>query len=151
MLVIKLSGLALIFLSSSLFGFYKARLLGARVKTIGGIIGSLSCLKEQIEYGGGELGSILPLCFSDTDAVCIDTDGIKVSSSILTAEDKGILDDLFAVLGSADSATECSRIERCLSLLKRQYHTAQDELNQKGKLWRSGGVCLGAAICIFLI
>ena len=150
MLSFKLFGIVLIMISSTLFGFYKAQRLAKRKKRLSYIINALSCLSEQIKFGGGELKTILPSCFSGLKEFPFFDDNPTLFDDI-TDEDNEILRELFSNIGSGDSSAECDRIARAISQLGRKYAEATEEAEQKSKIWQCGGVSVGLAISILLM
>lgn len=151
MLWVKAAGVTAVFICCCLLGVFKSEALRRRVELLEETVSGLHCLKEQIRFCGGELKNLLPRCFEKTASISFSANGVKVTGVWFNDEDVTILEELFKDLGSGDSISECNRIERTLSVLERQHSKAFEELSQKGKLWRCGGVCVGAAICILLV
>ena len=151
MSVFKIGGLVCIFISFAMFGFFKAYALKKRRIQLFKIIDCLHSIYEQIHYNGGELSTILPKSLISCDFIIYKGNEIEVLSDFLKNDDKEIIKDFFANLGSADTYTECERIKRGIAMLERQYAAASVECDAKVKLWQCAGVSAGMAVCIFLI
>ena len=151
MYLVKYFGIIIVFLCCCSFGFFKTANLKKRVRQLEEVIAGLLCLKEQIRFCGGELKTVLPICFKNVTVINTSHSKVKVENSEFSCEDISLVERFFDELGSGDTVAELNRIERAVSLLEKQHKTAKEDLDQKGKLWQSGGVCVGAMICILLI
>lgn len=72
-------------------------------------------------------------------------------SGVLTTEDIRLLDDFTHDLGAGDTASELSHIRLYSGLLTEQLNSAQNALEQKGRLYRILPLSVGIAAAILLI
>ena len=148
---LKILGIAGVILSLSGFGFFKASLLSRRVNKLRLISEGLQILTELISYSGEEIERALIKGFSSCAFITVKNRRAVCEDMELTDEDKRILNDMFCRLGSGDRDTEINRIELCRGLIELQLKSAQDEYNQKSKIYKALGVCAGLAVGIFVL
>lgn len=149
--ILKASGMCIVMLSFTAFGFYKGYALKMRLERLNEIINGLLVLCEQIGFSGGELKELIPLCFSHTSGITFHENELAVSGEWLNADDKRIICEMLENLGENDAKTECDKIRRAVSVIEIRRNAALKDCDKKMKLWHCGGVCAGLAVCIFLI
>lgn len=148
--IIKLCGMLAFFVSSAAFGFYKAYMLQKRLKLLEKIYSSAIKLKEHIKYGESEINILIQKCFSQCDAIEFSSKGIIIEAPLLLKEDTEFLQEMFLNLGKGYSEEECKRLELFVSLLSTKIKELREETAGKAKLWKTGGISVGLAVCILL-
>lgn len=148
---LKILGIIGVILSLSGFGFLKANSLSHRVTKLKLICEGLQILSELISYSGEEIERALIKSFSSCPFITVKNRRAVCEDTELAAEDKRIINDMFSRLGSGDREAELNRIELCRGLIELQLKSAQDEYQQKSKIYKALGVCAGLAAGIFIL
>ena len=69
----------------------------------------------------------------------------------LTEEDAGILTALGPTLGRYDGQTQAQALERQRKKLEQNMAWAREEQESQGRLWRTAGLCCGAALALLAV
>ena len=69
----------------------------------------------------------------------------------LTEEDAGILTALGPTLGRYDGQTQAQALERQRKKLEQNMARAREEQESQGRLWRTAGLCCGAALALLAV
>ena len=150
MLIVKLIGISLIFLSCAFTGFLKRNALAARLKKLLLLFDGVNILYENIEQGVNTLDIAIKNSLGNCGFIKCEKRFFICTDSDLK-KDKYIIEEFFCGLGSATKRIECDRINNFKIKLKTQIKDAQIESEQKGKIYGTLGICLGLAIAILLI
>lgn len=150
MLAVRMSGIALIVFSCAFIGFLKSHNLATRYKKLLLLLDGANTLYENIEQCGNTLDVAIKNSFGQCGFlkcekglfVCIDADLKK---------DKFLIEEFFKGLGSSTQKTEFDRINSFKVKLKTHIKEAQNDSEQKGKIYATLGVCTGLIIAILLI
>lgn len=134
-----------------MLGFRAARRLDNRVAELKAVKCGMHTLCEYIRYGGYELSVALPCCFESCDFITLNGINAVVKSEDLSAGDTDLLQEFFSRLGEGCAQAECDRIEMYESLISDRICEAAATADSKTKLFRSGGLCVGLAVGIFII
>lgn len=150
-LIIKGVGLMTVFAVCAVLGFSKAAVLKRRATELEDIICRLQELGQYLRYEGIERIELVQKTFAGSGSVTVRNGVICVCEGILAPQDIQLLEEFFGKLGSSDARGECERVELYASLLSRQQETAAKSAEREGKLYRTMGLCAGAAGCLLLI
>ena len=151
MWVFKASGVALVVLSCSMFGFCKSRSVSARAKKLSLFCGGLDLLFEYVEQGSLELEPAIEKSFAKCSFINKQQSGFVCVDCDLSSEDKDIITDFLSKLGFSAKKAECDRIAALKIVMQKRAQAAYDETAQKCKLWQSFGICIGLMLGILLI
>ncbi len=151
MLIVKVLGMLLTVAACSLIGIFKGQTLKNRCKKLNAFCVGLDVFFEHIDDGGCELDEAIKGSFdkcdflyhSNGDTFCYDND--------LNAGDKAIIDDFFISLGHSAKKAECERIKLCKVRMQKRLNEAENESEQKCKVYSTFGICIGLGIAILLI
>ena len=138
---IKFLGLILLFCSCTAAGFWKAAALRRRVKTLDAVDTALSELSRRVASDGRERQFLL--------AETITKRGLSAENPFLSADDRKMLAEFLLSFGSGDAETEQHRIALCRGNLHEQRNAAKRAADERARLYRVTGFCMGAAGCIF--
>ena len=140
-LLFKFTGFALIIITSTTIGFFKANTLSLRAKRLQELVQCITQMKELIRLGGGEIDRLSEQCFG----------AFPIDYSHLTIEDSEITESLFKEISMLDTEAAYKRCDICLSLLEMRHSEALQKQRELGKLYKSIGALFGIFICIFFI
>lgn len=150
MLIVKFLGTILIVFSCSIIGFLKSYSLVLRCKKLSQLLDGVNALYENIDQGGNTLDVAIKNSFINCDFLLCEY-GLFVCADASLKNDKILIEDFFNKLGSSTKKIECDRINNFKIKLKNQLKNAQSESDQKSKIYKTLGVCVGLAIAILLI
>lgn len=150
-LIIKGLGLITVFAVCTAFGFSRAAALKRRAAELEDICCRLRELGQYLRYEGVERMRLVQKTFAGSDAVTVLNGGISIAEGIFAPQDRQLLEEFFQKLGSSDVTAECERVELYVGLLSRQQEIAAKNAAEQGKLYRTMGLCAGAAGCLLLI
>ena len=164
--MLKLIGAAIIISGCGFFGFYKAQCLKKRAEEIGKIISGLVLLENEINYGKGDIKTVLASVgrmngiemFKYAAENTIEF-GIKDSFKRAVEEceaqflgtEKEALILLAENLGMTDTEAQIKSIRHTKALLESAEETAKGEYARSGRLYRCAGVLTGFAVVILLL
>ncbi len=144
----KIFGMLLLFVSCTAFGIYKSAQLKERYKRLDKICRSMDGLYNRILHSSGELDKLMYASFGETADSLIER---EQTSEVLKREEAELLGEFLSSLGSSDTESECSRILLYKSLFEAHRDSALGDCESGCRLWRTAGICVGAATCIFLM
>ncbi len=137
----KLSGFALILLTTYIAGYLKSNSLDLRRKKLIAIKSAINNLKQRIRLSNTEIDKLISVSF----------EGITDIYSALETRDIEIIKDFFDDIGMSDSKAEYERCELYISLLNTQITEAEKNYTDLSKLYKSIGLFSGIFICIFFL
>ncbi len=151
MLAVKLSGILLLITVCSMLGILKGISIKQRCKKLSLFCDGLDTLYEHIEQGSCELEKAIKISFAKCDFLyhlngntfCYDND--------LKPQDKTIIDELFLSVGSSAKKAECDRIRLCGITMQKRLKEAEDDREQKCKIYSTFGICIGLGLAVLLI
>lgn len=166
---IKITGIAIIVIASSLAGMGASQSLSQRVKILGQVISMLRGFYSQIRYRAMTVGELLDNAASDI--ACRDLSFPKIilkrletadslaeaweygvnSDKALKAEEKRVLEALGYSLGSSDIEGQLALLDEYTEKISSIKASAEAEYLKKGRLYRSLGVLGGAMAGIILL
>lgn len=147
-IVFKLLGMLLLFVSCAAFGFFKAASFERRHKRLDMICRCMDELYCRILHSSGELDPLMRASFGEPRDSLIER---ECGAGILKREELELLTEFVSSLGSSDTESECSRILLYKSLFEARRDGARASCESGCRLWRTAGVCVGIAGCIFLM
>ncbi len=150
MFIVKLAGIVLITFSCAIIGFLKSNALASRYKKLLLLLDGVNTLYENIEQGGNTLDIAIKNSFKDCDFLRCEK-GMFTCADADLKKDKILIEEFFCKLGSSTKKVECDRINNFKIKLKAQLKNAQNESEQKGKIYGTLGICIGLTIAILLI
>lgn len=150
MLVVKLVGIALIIAASTFIGYLKSYNLSARCKNLSLFLDGINALYENIEQGGETLDNAIANAFSKCSFLIREDEKFHCCDDFFK-KDKNLIDDFFKYIGLSSKKVECDRINNFKIKVKKQINDAENENQQKGKIYRVLGLCVGLTIAILLI
>lgn len=155
--VLKLILCILILFSGALIGLHLSQRLTRRRDILLGIDGMLHRAVIQIEYNAGDLCEV----FSDNFAgytfhhsLPFDVQWVQFTDSfayILTKEDIRMLREFTKGLGTADCEAQRSHIALYIQLLQEHIASAQEEIQEKSKMYRIIPISLGMVLSLLLV
>ncbi len=148
---VKVSGIVICVLSTSLLGFLKGASLKSRVKKLRQLVQSLDTLYEHINYGEITLEEALKKSFYSCDFIRLRGSSVSFQDTDFDADERQIINNFFACLGRSGKKAECERIKATAAILQKKEAQANSSVTEKAKLWQTGGVCIGVTIGILLI
>lgn len=149
--MLKFTGVLFIIISSSLIGFLKSRSLTLRHKKLLRLSGGLNLFYEYVEQGSFEIYTAVANAFNDCKFLEIKREKIICTDTDLTAEQQSEINDFFKLMGTGFKKEECDRIKNFEIYVKGQLKNAENDVNQKCRLYQTFGVCLGLMLGILLI
>ena len=150
MYLIKIFGVLLIVICSTLIGTIKSKSLHKRHKKLSLLLDGVNTLYNHIEQGEFELKTAIKnafckcrfLNFSGLKVLCEDSDLKK---------DKTLIEDFFASLGRATKKIECEHINHFAIKLKSGLKDAENDVINKCKIYQILGICSGLVLGILFI
>ncbi len=150
MFVVKIFGIVLIVFSCAFIGFLKSYALTSRCKKLSLILDGVNILYENIEQSGNELHIAIENSFEKCSFLKCEN-GMFICHDIDLKKDKSLIEEFFISIGSSTRKIECDRINNFKIKLKTHIRDAENDYEQKGKLYGTLGICIGLAIAILLI
>lgn len=159
-------GFTLAALSGGFTGAFFARRLSERCDTLSRYIGFVQNMTAYIRYNGYCLSEILrreqPTCgFTVSDKLISlaesgsdirqEWNGCVDNNSSLRQQDRLVLYHLGEAIGKSDTQGEIAVLGAAESRLRQCLQSAEEERNNKGRLYSTVGIMLGAAVGIILI
>lgn len=144
----KLLGMLMLFMSCTAFGFYRAISLENRYKRLDKICRCMDELYNRILHSSGEIDRLMYASFGESADSLIEK---EKTLEILKHEETELLSEFLSSLGSGDTESECSRIMLYKSLFEACRDSASRDCESGCRLWRTAGICVGVATCIFLM
>ena len=151
MLFVRLLGVVIIVLSSSLIGFLKSNSLVLKSKKLSLLLDGVNTLYEYVEQEGCELFKAIEISFSKCNFLLLENNEILFCDSDLKNDEKQEIIEFFNNLGSSTKKIECDRINAFGLKLKKMCDSAQNQVSQRCKIYQTSGVCIGLVIGILLI
>ncbi len=150
MFIIRIFGVLLIVVSCAFVGTLKSRALFERRKKLLMILDGANTLYNYIDQGEFELETAVKNAFCKcrclqlykNETTC-DDDDLK--------KDKALIEEFFSHLGRATKKIECDHINHFILKLKSHLKEAEDDVEQKSKVYQMMGICSGLTIGILLI
>lgn len=149
--MIKLLGFALIFSACALIGTYKSLALKNREQRLLEIKGCFEELSARLLYDGSERTQLIESVFVGKGIVELENGIFKVTDCGISADDKKLLAEFLSAFGSADTKSEYERIKLYTSLTEKNLSNAASENSKLSRLYRTLGICFGAAVCLILL
>lgn len=146
--VFKLLGMLMLFMSCAAYGFFKAALLEQRYKRLDRICRCMDELHSRIFHSSLELDRLMYASFGESRDSLV---AREQSVGMLKCEETALLEEFLSALGSGDTESECSRILLYKSLFEAHRDSALSDCESGCRLWRTAGICVGVATCIFLM
>lgn len=148
---IKFLGIILIVFSCSTVGFLKSASIKKRSQKLTCFCEGLDMLYEYVEQGGTELYYAIKKSFSRCEFLHSSGNRFFCEDIDLNREDKALIDNFFKSLGISVKKVECEHIHNCKSGMKIRANQAENDVNQKSKIYQMFGICIGIVIGILLI
>lgn len=146
----KLSGLLLLFLSCSAFGFWRSFCISKRAQKLEQITRSCFELGARIKTEKKELSRVISLCFSK-ETVFIKNERPVLNKSFLENRDIELLEEFFASFGMRDKASEYERVKLFCAILEKESSFAGEKAKKLCRLYNTLGLLFGLSICIFFL
>ncbi len=152
MMLLKITGLCLIFAVCVFGGFYLSSRLVERRKALHEVCIATGEIAHRISLGE-ERGQIIKKVFEDKRLQVFEDDNfnICVTSRCLNKEDISHLNEFFSRLGTSDTLSQISLCKTYKKLFERAYDGAKAEETSKGQMYKTCGVLTAAALIIFII
>lgn len=162
---LKLLGCAALILAGTAVGFLKARSLSSRKKLLRSVGTLMQDLATRLRYQSDDIFTSVTLA-AKSAGLSIKEDADRSQGflpwwerqtkefappHVLHNSDKELLFSFGSQLGATDLEGQLSHIELCRTLLSKQLSDAEEELKQKGRLYRTLGVFGGVSAAIMLI
>lgn len=170
MIIVKFLILTLVFGSCLSIGFLIAKKYANRVKELKDMKNALNMFETKmkftyesvpeifeeisVQYEKEEIGQVFRNAVSlmkDKSAGEAWNEGINMTNSNLTIEDKNILKNLGKMLGKTDIEGQISEIELVIQFLDTQIELAEIEKRKNEKMYKTLGGVVGLALVIILI
>ena len=149
-ILLKASGLAVLFFSSCLLGFLQSEKLKKRVKRLSLLVRATSEYAERVRGGTEEIDRLLPLCFGN-GLIAPTNNGFSAVPAYLRKEDIGLVNQLLFDIGMQGGESEYERAKLYAGLLSRQLEEAEKDAAERCRLFRTLGILAGIFLCIFLL
>lgn len=164
-------GLCLVVAAGLLIGLYAAFTLKQRERTLTLGVELLSFLQTRIQYTAAPLSDLLQeaarqerfasLAFLQQTAILLTQgqtapqawrEGVRSRERQdgLTREDTALLLRVGDDLGRTDTSGQTAHLTLCCQQMEQQRHTARETARTKGTLYRTLGLCVGAAAALLL-
>lgn len=150
MLIFKILGLLLVVASSAYIGLLKEHSLCLRHRKLLVLADAVNALYNCIDQGEFELKTAIKNSCLMCDFLLLKDSIIQCNDKDLN-KDKALIEDFFASLGRSTKKVECERINTFKIKLNANINDAKNEIEQKGRLYKILGVCIGLVIAIFLV
>lgn len=153
-------------LSGAAVGAYFSDRLSQRCEIISAYISLFQSMTAYVTYNGYKLDEMLKAqqgtsrCYISDKLIAVSESGGNISeewdacvydSGYLKAEDRQILSELGRNIGKSNTEGETAALALAMTRLDNVLETASDEKKRKGRLYRTLGIMLGAAVGIMLI
>lgn len=146
-----------IVISSAMVGYSLARRLSGRVKTLKDFITLFEKCQIRIRYENASLcdafsDNAVDYCFNSQEEFKTQWSRfIEETGRSLNHEDNRILSDFACDLGSFDTDSQLTHISLYLELLRNNLSAAEQEQNQKNRMYLVLPISIGIVIAILLI
>ncbi|MBQ6885151.1 MAG: stage III sporulation protein AB [Clostridia bacterium] len=150
MFFLKIFGVVLIVASSAYAGILKSGRLVKRYEKLSLVSDGVDELYNYIGQGEFELERAIKNAFCKCDFLRFQSGDILCDDDTLK-NDKKMIEEFFKQLGHSSKKIECDRIDLFKFKLKSQLNEAQNDIAQKGRIYKTLGVCFGLIIGILLI
>ncbi len=143
--------------SSTVVGFSYSNKLYKRKTTLEEFVIALTNCSTQMRYTSHSLSQIFSHSFvnySFCDSLPFApqwTEMLSGYSNILTRDDISVLSNFSQTLGTSDTLGEQNNIEMYIELLRKNIADAQNDIEQKSKLYKTLGLSLGLLVSILII
>lgn len=144
-------------MSSTVVGFAYSNKLYKRKSTLEDFVVALTNCSTQMRYTSHSLSKIfadsfIEYSFCDNKPFAPQwTDMLKDYSNILTRDDISLLSNFSHTLGTCDTLGELSNIDMYIELIRKNISDAQNDIEQKSKLYKTLGLSLGLVVSILII
>lgn len=153
-------------LSGAAVGAYFSDRLSQRCEVISAYISLFRNMTAYVTYNGYKLDEMLKAqcktsrCYISDKLIAVCESGGNISdewdacvhnSGYLKAEDRQILSELGRSIGKSNTEGETAALALAMTRLDNVLETANEEKKRKGRLYRTLGIMLGAAVGIMLI
>ena len=149
--VFKVLGMLLLFSVCALLGFYKAAVLAKRAKALETMVCRLKEMAQYLSYEGAEREKLLQKVFGGCDIVDLENGRVQLRDNSLDSGDTEIITDCFSKFGSCDLKGERERLDMYIGMLSDRRENAAKSAAELGRVYRTIGLCAGAAGCLLLI
>ncbi len=149
-ILVKLSGIFLIFITCTLAGFLKSASLKKRTEQLRLAAASVAELASRIRSDSGEIEGLIQRTFGSTIVSC-ERGKISVNKTVLGEGGTAILEELFCDMGMRDSLAEYERTLLYAELMQKQYKESSRACGELCRLYNSLGVLCGIFLCIFFM
>lgn len=150
--------LCIIFIiSSTVVGFSYSNKLYKRKNTLEQFVVALTNCSTQMRYTSHNLSQIFSNCFveysfCDSKPFATQwTDMLNGYNNILTCDDISVLSNFSQTLGTSDTIGEQNNIDMYIELLRSNISDAQNDIEQKSKLYKTLGLSFGLVVSILII
>ena len=147
MQIIRITGLVIIFLVPTVYGFFKAFCVAKRSEKLINFVMAISDLCECIKIENIPKNRILRRCFSSAFL----NEDLTLNTDYLKNEDINLLSEFLTGFGKRDKNSEYERTKNYILRLKQNCDKANEEKDKLCKLYSSLGVLCGFSLLIFLI
>ncbi|MEE0947032.1 MAG: hypothetical protein U0M42_09455 [Acutalibacteraceae bacterium] len=145
MWIIRLTGCALLIGVGTVLGIKAAQKLKKRVKKLGEIIVCTDRIAQYIRLESGEIGYILDNTLPE--GISFDGTGVIVKNGIaLSIADTELLNEFLTGLGMGDKFSEQVKCNAYKHFFIKQMEEAQRDVDEKYKLYSTGGFILSAVL-----
>lgn len=149
--IVKITGISIFLLCSILFGFSKSHTLRMRELKLRKFYNGLDKLYEYISGGYENLEKALRFSFDDCDFIKVNASKSFCRCQELTSDDINFINNFLCSLGRSCKKAECERIRLCENTILKRIQQAENECDQKCRLWQSLGICIGLTVSILFI
>lgn len=150
MLLFKIIGLFLLFLSCCAFGFLKAVALNKRVVKLSAFMKGISELAERIRSEATEIERLFEICF-EKQLIKNQNGKSKPSEEYLLKEDISLLNEFFDGIGMRDGVSEYERCILYKNLLENRRGEAEKTSRDLSRLYNTLGVLGGIFVVLFFL
>jgi len=147
---LKILGLLLILVSSTILGYYKGYILRRRAEKLKVICLSLEKFSQLVKSGAGELSPLLSMSFSKNILTFSDSSPV-INENFLEKEDIKLFGDFLSKAGLSDCESEVKRIAVYKTIFESNCQKAKRKSDELCKLYNSLGFLIGIFICILLV
>lgn len=165
-------GAALIFLSCGYAGYLTSFMLARRTAALRSFAEGLALLQSEIGGRQTPLLAAFRLCARQTPGEAgpffrrlwqlLEQEPDRPAAGLLrqlleqgdwglAREDAAVLAALGPALGRYDSQTQVQALERQRQRLEQNLARARAEQESQGRIWRTGGLCCGAALALLIL
>ncbi len=150
MLLIKIIGLALLFVCCCSIGFLRAASLNKRAHRLSQYMKGTGELAQRIRSEAAELKRLLNICYQK-ELIKFQDNKVLVSTEYLLKEDLSLLEEFFSSLGTRESTAEYERCILYKELIDNRRCEAEKSARELSKLYNTLGVLGGLFIVLFFL